>query len=108
MKIGPLSTDLVVGLAIYDHQKDGGYGVEMSYLVETLAPAISASTILRSLDTLEEWGVIKEVFTQLSSGRPGRLFRVSGESEAMIKETYEEFWERIKMDIDYSIDSKHF
>lgn len=95
MKVGPLSTDLVVGLAIYDHQQDGTYGVEMQQLVEALQPTISETTILRSLDTLEEWGVVKEVFTQLRSGRAGRLFSVSGESHGMIKETYEEFWERI-------------
>lgn len=96
MNIGPLSSDLVVACAIYDYKVKGTDGVEVRQIEEILDPLISKSTILRSLDTLDEWGVAKTIYTRTKAGRPGRLFSVSGESEGMIKETYLEFWKYIQ------------
>ena len=95
MKIGPLSSDLVVGCGIYDFKVHGTPGVEVRQLEERLFPLVSKSTIGRALETLESWGVLKIEFARVESGRPGRLFTISGESEGMIKETYDEYWERI-------------
>ncbi len=96
MRLGPLSSDLIVGCAIYSFKVKGTDGVEIKQIEEILDPLVSKSTIHRSLGTLEEWGVTKIVFTRSAAGRPARLFSVSGESEGMIKETYHEFWEKIQ------------
>ena len=97
---GPISNDLRVACMIYDFKKRGIDEVEYSQLVDSFSNAssggLSKPTILRSLNTLSQWGVVKTIFGETSRGRAGRLFSVSGESESMIREIYDEFWERVR------------
>jgi predicted ArsR family transcriptional regulator len=93
-KVGPLSSDLVVACKIYEYQKDHDR-VEFAKLVEGLEGLVSKSTILNALATLSDWGIIKTEFGETEAGRAGRLYYVSGEAEAMIRETYEKYWDRI-------------
>jgi len=93
-KVGPLSTDLVVACKIYDYQKKNER-VEFSKLVTGLKGLVSRSTILKDLETLSDWGIIKTEFGETETGRAGRLYAISGESEELIRETYEKFWEKV-------------
>jgi len=94
-KLGPLSTDLVVACKIWEYQK-GGEKVDFRKLVKGLEGLIGAkSTVLKDLNTLSSWGVIKTEFGETDTGRAGRLYSISGEAEAMIKETYDRFWSRV-------------
>jgi len=93
-KVGPLSSDLVVACKIWDFQKEGEK-VEFIKLVKGLKGLVSKSTVLTALDTLSDWGIIKTEFGETEAGRAGRLYYVSGEAEAMVRETYERFWDRV-------------
>lgn len=94
-KFGPLSNDLLIACMIHDFKKKGQTEVEFNQLVTSFDGVLSKPTILRSLNTLSQWGVVKTIFGETISGRAGRKFSVSGESEGMIKEIYAEFWERV-------------
>ena len=93
-KIGPLSSDLVVACKIYEYQQESDR-VEFAKLVEGLKGLVSKSTILNALDTLSDWGIVKTEFGETEAGRAGRLYYISGEAETMIKETYENFWDKV-------------
>lgn len=94
-KIGPLSIDIVIACQVYEYQGEGDKGVGFQRLVDGLQGIAAKSTILNSLNTLAQWGVVKVEFGETKAGRAGRLYSVSGESKDMVKETYEIFWDRV-------------
>jgi predicted transcriptional regulator len=69
--------------------------VGFTELVDGLKGIVSKTTILSALDTLSDWGIVATEFGETSSGRAGRLYYVSGESELMVKETCDKFWDRV-------------
>jgi len=98
-KIGPLSLDLVVACKVYELQTQDLTGVEFMRLVTELDGIVGKSTVLNALNTLSDWGVVKTEYGETEAGRAGRFYYVSGEAEAMIKETYENFWEKVMKEV---------
>lgn len=99
-KIGPFSVDIVVACYVYHNQVRMGEGVPFAKLIDDFGKALSKSGILGSLNTLADWGVIRTEYGELESGRAGRLYSVSGESQVVVKATYEKFWERLKEEVE--------
>ena len=99
-KIGPFSVDIVVACYVYHNQLSLEAGIPFAKLVDDFDGALSKSGILSSLNTLANWGVIRTEYGELESGRAGRLYSVSGESIVTVRTTYEQFWKRIKSEVD--------
>ena len=99
-KIGPFSVDIVIACYVYHHQLSGAGGVPFSLLLEDFGSALSKSGMLGSLNTLNDWSVIKTEYGELKSGRAGRLYSISGESMLTVKTTYEQFWSQIKEEVE--------
>jgi predicted transcriptional regulator len=93
-KIGPLSIDLVVACKIYEFQKNNAI-VEFGDLVSSLNGVVSKSAVSSSLITLSNWGIIGSEFCETKSGRAGRVYSISGEAFTMVKETYEQYWQKV-------------
>jgi len=54
---------------------------------------------LNALNTLSDWGIVKTEYGETEAGRAGRFYYVSGEAQAMIKETYENFWDMVMKEV---------
>jgi hypothetical protein len=94
-KIGPLSVDIVVACKIHKYQ-DEGKKVGISELVEGLKGIVGKTSILSAIDTLSDWGIVATEFGETTARRAGRLYYVSGEAEAMIKEVCDKFWTKVE------------
>ena len=90
----PISSDLIVACKIHELSEENGL-VDFGILVESLNGIISRTTISNSLNTLADWGIIRTEYGMTSKGRAGRLYKISGESKKVIKETYDRFWKFI-------------
>ena len=100
-KIGPFSADIVVACYVLHNQLSReGKGVPFSQLIDDFGSALSKSGILGSLNTLNDWAVIKTEYGELESGRAGRLYSISGESVLTVKTTYDQFWDRIEEEVE--------
>lgn len=84
----------MVACKIHEYQREGKK-VDFRKLVEGLKGLVSRSAILNGLNTLSDWGIVRAEFGETEAGRAGRLYYISGEAEAMIKETYDKFWDRV-------------
>ena len=93
-KIGPLSADLVVACKIYEFQKNNE-AVEFGNLVKALNGLVSKSTVLSALNTLSNWGIVSSEFGATKAGRAGRSYSISGEAYTMVKETYDQYWNKV-------------
>jgi len=86
-----LSNELKVACVIFDCEQRGEK-VWFTKLVEHLKGELAPSTIMKSLRTLIDFGIVKAQFGETGKGRAGRLLYISGESKGVIKHIYDEFW----------------
>ncbi|MCL2134073.1 MAG: hypothetical protein FWH37_00720 [Candidatus Bathyarchaeota archaeon] len=93
-KIGPLSIDLIVACKIYEFHKNKQV-VEYGNLVSSLIGLVSKSAVSSSLITLSNWGIIGSEFCETKAGRVGRTYSISGEAFTMVKETYDQYWQKV-------------
>jgi len=57
---------------------------------------MSSSTVLRGLNVLSDWGIIRAQYGKTETGRAGRLLYISGEARSTIGQVYEHFWKKKK------------
>lgn len=86
-----LSNDFKVAAEIY-RCNESGEKVWFNKLVDLLEGKMVKSTVMNSLDTLSDWGIVTAQFGETDTGRAGRLLFISGESKETIKQIYEKFW----------------
>ncbi len=88
-----LSNEFKVAAQIYEYnlieQK-----IWFSKLVQLLQPYMSQATVMKSLRTLFDWGIVKAEYGPTDKNRAGRLLYIAGESRTTIKEIYENFWKK--------------
>jgi hypothetical protein len=68
--------------------------VWFSNLAELMKPYMSPATVMKSLRTLFDWGIVKAEYGPTDKNRAGRLLYIAGESRSTIKEIYEKFWKK--------------
>lgn len=61
-------------------------------LAEELKSEMSPSTVLRALNVLSDWGIVKAQYGETGKGRAGRLLYIAGEARSTIEKVYEYFW----------------
>ncbi|MGO8805643.1 MAG: hypothetical protein ACLQO7_03420 [Candidatus Bathyarchaeia archaeon] len=86
-----LSKEFKVAAQIYECN-ERSETVWFSKLAELLKPYMSPATVMKSLRTLSDWGIIKAEYGPTDKGRAGRLLFIAGESKSTIKDIYENFW----------------
>jgi len=86
-----LSNEFKVAAQIYEcNNKDEN--VWFTKLVGLLEGEMSSSTVMKSLRTLFDFGIVKAQYGETDKGRAGRLLFIAGESKDTIRQIYEEFW----------------
>lgn len=65
-------------------------------LAEELKDEMSSSTVLRALNVLSDWGIVKAQYGATGKGRAGRLLYIAGEARNTIESVYEQFWKPVK------------
>jgi hypothetical protein len=50
------------------------------------------ATVINSLRTLFDWGIVKAEYGETKKGQTGRLFYIAGETRGVIREIYEHYW----------------
>jgi len=86
-----LSNELKVAAEIYACEQRGER-VWFTKLAQLLKGEMAPATVMKSLRTLIDFGIIKAQFGETEKGRAGRLLYISGESRKTIEHIYEEFW----------------
>ena len=94
-KIGPFSADIVVSTLIH-HLQLKRKKATFSRLLTEFNGALSRSGLHNSLNALSDWGVISTSFGKTEAGRAGRIYTISGESSALVRETYNIYWDRMQ------------
>lgn len=88
-----LSNELKVASAIYECEQENEK-VWFTKLATSMKGDIAPGTILKSLRTLIDFGIVKAQYGETEKGRAGRLLYISGESRQIIKNVYEDFWKK--------------
>ena len=88
-----LSNEFKVAAQIYECNQNE-QKIWFTNLVELLAPHMSSATVMKSLRTLFDWGIVKAEYGPTDKNRAGRLLFIAGESKSTIKEIYENFWKK--------------
>lgn len=86
-----LSNEFKVAAQIYECNEKGD-NVWFTKLAELLKDHISQSTVMKSLRTLFDWGIVTAQYGETDKKRAGRLLFISGESKETIRQIYEKFW----------------
>jgi hypothetical protein len=86
-----LSNEFKVAAQIYEYNI-AEKRVWFSKLAELLKPCMSQATVMKSIKTLFDWGIVKAEYGATDKNRAGRLLYIAGESKSTIKEIYENFW----------------
>lgn len=71
---------------------DEGKKVWFTNLVESLKDEMGQTTVMNSLRTLFDWGIVQAEFGETGKGRAGRLLYISGESKDTIRQVCEAYW----------------
>jgi hypothetical protein len=91
-KIGPLSIETVVACAVY-HLRLIKRVATFDAIANLLKKKISRDVIPRCLRSLLDWGIL-----DIKYESSFRTYFVSLEAYSMVKEIYEIFWERVKIE----------
>jgi len=92
-KASQLSNEFKVAAQIYEYnQKEER--IWFTKLSKLLEPCIDPATVMKSLRTLFDWGIVKAEYGPTDKNRAGRLLYIAGESKSTIKEIYENFWKK--------------
>jgi len=91
-KIKRLTKSLIVACKIYEFNIIKKDKIWFSKLVESLKHKASPHEILRDLNLLSDWGIVKSQYGETSKGRAGRLYYISSESKDFIKKIYEQYY----------------
>jgi hypothetical protein len=89
-----LSNEFKVAAQIYACN-EAKQKIWFSKLTELLGDHMSSATVIKSLRTLFDWGIVKAEYGETDKGRAGRLLYIAGESKGIIKEIYENFWKNL-------------
>ena len=91
IKAAQLSKEFKVAAQIYECNENQER-IWFSKLAKLLKPCIDSATVMKSLRTLFDWGIVKAEYGPTDKNRAGRLLFIAGESKSTIKEIYENYW----------------
>lgn len=87
----PLSKEFKVACEILKAELHGEK-IWYTRLVERLEGKVSKNSISEAIDTLFDWGIIKAEYGPTDKGQAARLFEISNEHKARIRDLYEHYW----------------
>ena len=89
-----LSNEFKVAAQIYEYNKSDEK-IWFAKLAQLLQPYMNKATVMKSLRTLFDWGIVKAEYGPSNKNRAGRLLYIAGESRTTIKEIYENYWKKM-------------
>ena len=87
-----LSNELKVAAEIYRCNFVSREKIWFTKLVDLLKDEMSKTTVMKALNTLFDWGIVKAEYGETEKGRAGRLLLIATEHKDTIKKIYEAYW----------------